>query len=551
MSENMKGSTKHDHTIPEPVIPENAFQPISSLLAGKLSTVPEPEISLPTLDQTEGRASAPVRMETKASTSASSSKFESSRKTSKSVKIDDQRGITKSAATKKNVILENQYTEKEAGKKATQKRTKRKHSKTDSEDESEDDCKRKRMEKMEKKIDSLTSTVSMLAQMMKEKFATPDDSSYKEKESFTVPQTSTTSVNSSLYAQESPNFSLPADAGLQTLRTDMSADVTIPSAHVSSEPLASTSSQQSSVPLHVQAPHCSANLYATPGATFPLTSQVNTVVSDPIRAYDEIPTDPASLLFDTPPQPPLNRVDFCSGLKAGENLPEKIKTKIWEDKYVDFYCILHPDNDPMYSLNISVSSTQNPALSLLPRKHKVLNEREWNSAFDDYIAVYCRRFPERLYDLLTYGKFIKNLMAKGHNWAYYDVNYRRDREHSKCPWTVIRIDLQIEAAQFSESKKLPFRSKEYPKRKQIDDIPVGYCFLYHTRSRRCEQVYCKYKHECTVCSKRHPIYLCTEGSSANTTINNRPHTANKIQNQNTFANPSAGGRLVIPTKRVP
>ena len=182
----------------------------------------------------------------------------------------------------------------------------------------------------------------------------------------------------------------------------------------------------------------------------------------------------ASTILQTRPQ--HTQITHTSGLRAGDNVNEKIKEKIWDHKYLDFYTLLYPDTDSNYTFSIN-NQTNFPAIELQPKKKRALNEREWGRAWDDYIAIYTRRYPEQLWDLLTYGKFIKNMMDMGHNWSYYDSNFRKDREFSLCNWTTIRIDLQIQAS------KSYYRHHILPTKNSNSHIPRG-CLLYTSPSPR-------------------------------------------------------------------
>ena len=125
-----------------------------------------------------------------------------------------------------------------------------------------------------------------------------------------------------------------------------------------------------------------------------------------------------------------------SGLKAGDNISDTLKKKIWRNKYVDFYDILYPHHEN--SLQLALNSYNNKAsLEFTPKKNRKLSEREWCSAFDDFVAIYVRKHPEEMQDLLSYSKFVKKLMAAGDNWHHYDYNFRVDREHSLCNWSRI------------------------------------------------------------------------------------------------------------------
>lgn len=238
-------------------------------------------------------------------------------------------------------------------------------------------------------------------------------------------------------------------------------------------------------------------------------SQMVMQMSQNQSSHNFLPPHPSSSLPSTSGQtgesllnmftrPINNKVEYTSGLQAGENLPEKLKNKIWENKYVDFFALIHPDIDDSFSF--SLTNITNPSLDLVPRKKRPLTEQEWGKAFDDFMAIYTKKFPAEIQDLITYGKFIKELMAAGHNWSYYDSKFRKDREFSLCKWTTIRIDLQITASLI----KRHFPATPTPLSQRP---PRGYCFKYHSRNERCQTVNCTWKHTCPRCGRNHPIFL--------------------------------------------
>lgn len=203
---------------------------------------------------------------------------------------------------------------------------------------------------------------------------------------------------------------------------------------------------------------------------------------------------------------------FTSGLPAGETLPDRIKNLIWQNKYVDFFMILYPDTDSNYTLLLN-NSDSTPTLDLAPRKRRPLTEREWILAFDDFLAIYVRKFPNEIQDLLSYGKFIKELMTKNFNWSYYDHKFRKDREYNLCKWTTIRIDLQIAASHKTNLvEKEKFRQPGLPQ--QNYQIPVGFCFNFHSKDKRCSVSYCKWKHICARCFSKHPMYTTCSNSNS-------------------------------------
>lgn len=206
--------------------------------------------------------------------------------------------------------------------------------------------------------------------------------------------------------------------------------------------------------------------------------------------------------FLTQSRPSNNAVSFSSGLSAGDNLSDKIRNKIWNNKYIDFYHILYPETEDTYAFSMNDSGTA-PTLELLPKKRRPLTDKEWCKAFDDFLAVYTKKYPNEIQDLISYGKFIKQLMNCGHNWFMYDTQFRKDREFSLCKWTTLRVDLHFTATNTPSTSSQ--RSVTMPISTSLS-IPKGFCFAYHSRDKKCYNKMCRWSHSCPRCSSVHPSY---------------------------------------------
>lgn len=166
----------------------------------------------------------------------------------------------------------------------------------------------------------------------------------------------------------------------------------------------------------------------------------------------------------------------------------------------------------MYSIAVTDKNNNAPTLSFAPKHRRKLSENEWSRAFDDFLATYSAKYPHLLQDVISYGKFIKELMNKGMNWHLYDAQFRRDREKSLCKWTTIRIDLQISASYPTKQllEKRQTTSKSASRYDSDTKVPLGYCFDYHTRGKFCSKKDCTYSHKCPICSKPHPLFRACE-----------------------------------------
>lgn len=202
------------------------------------------------------------------------------------------------------------------------------------------------------------------------------------------------------------------------------------------------------------------------------------------------------------------QVQFAGGLATGEQIPQKTKIRIWQNKYVDFADLLNPEDESNYSLTIC-NNNSNPTLSLSPKQKKVLSDFEWITAWDIFMAIYTQKYPHELQDLLTYSQSIKRMMLSNSNWRYYDKQFRLSREHSLCSWLTVRIDLQLAAMNTASNSR--FQRRENSKSGTAQHVPLGYCFKFHRRELFCTSRQCKYKHECPRCNRMHAMYRwCNE-----------------------------------------
>ena len=235
-----------------------------------------------------------------------------------------------------------------------------------------------------------------------------------------------------------------------------------------------------------------------------------------------------------------------SGLKAGDSLSDRVRKDIWKHKFVDFHHLLYPHQEDSYQL--AITTVENTAsLGLAAKKKRKLSEREWGSAFDDYVAIYTRKHPEDMQDLLTYSKFIKKLMGAGDDWHYYDYHFRKDREHYLCKWSHIRVDLQIDAARNKtfHAATTSAHGTNYSRR---SFVPIGYCFNYHAKHTVCQKGRsCTFNHTCPRCSVFHPAFLdCAKyhGRRRDDSTNNTPTPSKRIN----YPNASTPSAKFFPNK---
>ena len=143
---------------------------------------------------------------------------------------------------------------------------------------------------------------------------------------------------------------------------------------------------------------------------------------------------------------------------------------------------------------------------------------------------------------MKYGFTIQDLAVRGHNWRFYDENFRflRQSQATSLPWGSVHWELWLRSQ--SPLKKLP-TSVTGTKLFSPIRIPRGYCFKYH-RGGDCAG--CSFKHTCCKCEGTHRALHCKfRGLRGNPRISSQARATNKSSsssplpqaNSITLANP--------------
>ena len=206
-----------------------------------------------------------------------------------------------------------------------------------------------------------------------------------------------------------------------------------------------------------------------------------------------------------------------------DRLPDKVKRDIWENRYVDFGDILDK-GDKRYTAKFSPDGEG--GIVWEPKARAPLSLSEWKVAFAIYQSCFLENVKEPLFsfqdyrdyseDFSKYLFFICNLAEMKGDWAYYDQNFRKNRQ--TVLWRFSRTDvvLQNEALARRQGAMVtnsPTGQAQWGSRKFRDttEVPMGYCFSFHSERNSCFKPNCLYKHRCYTCHGRHPAYKCSAG----------------------------------------
>lgn len=141
-----------------------------------------------------------------------------------------------------------------------------------------------------------------------------------------------------------------------------------------------------------------------------------------------------------PRQPIPDEMFISSNLPLDTCVSDKIRAKIWNEEYIDFGTLIpNPELENKYSGTANnADSGFMPSLCLEPasKPKKITTIDAGSSFFLIFVGVYTSKYPAEGPALMKYDKIVHDLAARGHNWSYYDQNFRflRQRQGSAFPW---------------------------------------------------------------------------------------------------------------------
>ena len=121
-----------------------------------------------------------------------------------------------------------------------------------------------------------------------------------------------------------------------------------------------------------------------------------------------------------------------------------------------------------------------------------------------FVGIYASRYPNEAPGLMKYGSTIQDLAARGHNWRFYDKNFRflRQSQATSLPWGTVHWELWLRS---QSSFKKPLTSVTSTKSVSLISVPRGNCFKYH-RGGDCAG--CSFKYACCKCDGPHRALHC-------------------------------------------
>lgn len=247
----------------------------------------------------------------------------------------------------------------------------------------------------------------------------------------------------------------------------------------------------------------------------------------------------AGELIEVPAENRPSEVFQSCSLPVDARLSDKIRGKIWNNEFVDFNSlVMNPVHSNQFRLAMRNADGDAPSLCIEPlsRAKRPQTIEAWISSFHIFVGVYTSKYPHEAPSLMKYGEVVQDLAARGHNWRYYDENFRylRQRQPASFPWANIHWELWLRS-QHQPSKSSPAQSSSKGGSGPL--VPRGFCFRFH-RGLVCAG--CNFKHACFHCDGRHRATNCNFRASGKKQVQPKGAKSQTQQTGTPYANASKG-----------
>ncbi|XP_069133557.1 uncharacterized protein [Argopecten irradians] len=208
-------------------------------------------------------------------------------------------------------------------------------------------------------------------------------------------------------------------------------------------------------------------------------------------------------------------------LPLGFNVSDKMRSKIFNNEFVDFSSLIFPIDENDTHFNITMRGNGGLGLTAHTKNKKIYHVGQWSQAYDIFVSIHTTKFPQDIQGLLKYGHTIRLLNDTYGFYAaqYYDENFRKLRRIQPIQWDTVHNELwrlaSLRASNNNQSNNVnyknrskaqdnkhsnfkssqPFSNNPFRKGDHRSKLPRGFCWSYCSEGKCQQPLICKYKHE--------------------------------------------------------
>ena len=145
----------------------------------------------------------------------------------------------------------------------------------------------------------------------------------------------------------------------------------------------------------------------------------------------------------------------------------------------------------------------------MPQTKQILTIDQRETAFRIFVAFHSLTYPHDTAPLMKYWEVVKRLANDGHDWKFYDVNFRRTRQSRSLPWNVVHSEFYLRVTSRPQSLPLPQRQngrQSFPA--PLANFNKGICWVFEWLGQCKDPANCQYRHACQRCGGPHNSYRC-------------------------------------------
>ena len=203
----------------------------------------------------------------------------------------------------------------------------------------------------------------------------------------------------------------------------------------------------------------------------------------------------------------------------GGHVPEKIKEKIWENKFVDLSLLLKSAKElDQFSQTGGELKIQDGKIVIEKQaKNNSINSIDtWTSAFLVFAGIMLERHPAKAQELLKYMRDIRLAATAAQNtsaWVTYDEQFRlKKAKFPQSSWGRIDNELWLltMSCKYNSGSNLTgkaeFALPNFPR----SSFRQNSCCWGYNRGKCTYRDRCKFSHSCIKCGGNHPAFSCRQ-----------------------------------------
>ncbi|MEW8544393.1 MAG: hypothetical protein AB2693_12740, partial [Candidatus Thiodiazotropha sp.] len=205
----------------------------------------------------------------------------------------------------------------------------------------------------------------------------------------------------------------------------------------------------------------------------------------------------------------------CADDDITMHVPQDICIKIWKNEYINLAALLKKNQKRRGEESGNLFVNEHGQIQTRPKVLKeITNIREWTDAFLIFMAIYLKKYQDKVFELIQYMSTIREAESRCQSlaWREYDAEFRTRQALKHEPWNKIYSDLWLKL--MTNTNKLEANTFQFKPsfagQSNQSRLTLGICFDFN--KGKCYFKNCRFSHVCLACKGDHPENQCPRQS---------------------------------------